>query len=384
MRLYLKKVLIIIVIMLSSPLGGQAVDVLPNQNAVRIAVLKEADNFVISIRGQYKIINPGDDQLLEQGRRLRKSRVVARSNGAHIGRKFYGIKHIQIIAQKDISLYSKGKVKRYRGSVDIYVSKNKLLVVNALPLEEYIKGVLYHEVPHKWPLEVIKAQAVAARTYALYQMEVHKDQLYDVTRDIYSQVYGGRSAERYRTNIAADRTRGEIMLYEGKVLPAYFHSTCAGHTEDASELWNHNLRPLKGVSCQFCRQAPHYSWKKNFQSKMVQDKLNQNGYHLGLIKEIKVLQRNESGRIKTLRMTTRDNQSVTISGKKFRDIIGPNHLKSNLYDIEMNGYYFDVIGQGWGHGVGMCQWGAYQMAVERYGYKEILKHYYPGINFRKL
>ena len=310
--------------------------------------------------------------------------MVAQNRGIDIGKDFFPFPLLKIIAQKDISLYAQRKVKRYRGVLTIYRIKNKLLVVNTLPLETYVRGVLYHEVPHKWPMEVIKAQAVAVRSYAFYQTQVNKEKKYDVTSDIYSQVYGGRSAERYRTNIAADRTRGAVLFYKGKVLPAYFHSTCGGHTEDAGELWKHDLAPLKGVVSHYCRTSPYYFWKKNFQSKKVQEKLNEKGYKIGLIKDIQIVQRNNSGRIKFLKIISRDGKSIDISGKDFRNIVGPNNLKSNQYKIIMKGYYFDVIGKGWGHGVGMCQWGAYQMAKERFSYKAILKHFYPGAVFHKL
>ena len=92
--------------------------------------------------------------------------------------------------------------------IDIIGNKqNKSLIINSLDLETYVKGVLYHEISHKWPLEAMKAQAVAARTYAFYQIKMNKAGAYDITSDIYSQVYGGRSAERYRTNLAVNRTR---------------------------------------------------------------------------------------------------------------------------------------------------------------------------------
>ena len=129
---------------------------------------------------------------------------------------------------------------------------------------------------------------------------------------------------------------------------------------------------------------PNYRWKKNFRSKDIQQKLNANGFKLGLIKEIDVLERTKSGRIKNLEIKTRDGKSTTISGIKFRDIIGPNVLKSNYYDIEMKGYYFDVNGRGWGHGVGMCQWGVYRMAKKRYEYTRILGYYYPGAKITKI
>ena len=130
--------------------------------------------------------------------------------------------------------------------------------------------------------------------------------------------------------------------------------------------------------CGFCMGAPGYKWKKNFRSKDIQEKLSANRFNLGLIEEIAVLQRTESGRVKYLRIKPRNGRPVTISAARFRKIIGPNVVKSNLYDIVMEGYYFNLTGRGWGHGVGMCQWGAYQMSRQRHKYTSILEYYYPG------
>ena len=285
---------------------------------------------------------------------------------------------IKIIPRRDASIYIDGR--RYSGEIDIKRRSNDAIVaINIVDLERYIKGVLYHEVSHRWPIETLKAQAVAARTYALYRMQVNKDADYDVTSDIYSQVYGGKSSERYRTNIAVNRTKDLVMTYNGKILPAYYHATCGGMTENAGALWEHAIPPLRGVRCPFCRQSPHFQWKKNFRLKDIQDKLNARGYDIGLIKTIEVIERNPSGRITTLRITARDGKTITIAGKDFRDIIGPNIIKSNNYEVVMQGYYMDLLGKGWGHGVGMCQWGAYFMAQQRYRYDAILQYYYPGM-----
>ena len=251
-------------------------------------------------------------------------------------------------------------------------------MINSLGLEDYVKGILRHEVSDRWPLEVIKAQAVAARSYAVYQIHANKGKEYDLTSDIYSQVYGGKSAERYRTNIAAERTEGEILIYQNKIFPAYYHATCGGKTEDVRVLWKDDIPPLKGVDCHFCKLSPHFQWKRNYRLKDIQEILNAHGYTIGLIKEIKVLSRTPSGRVKMLLIISKDGQVTSIEANRFRNLIGPNLIKSNLYSIEMKGYFFDLIGRGWGHGVGMCQWGAYAMAKERYDYKEILKYYYPG------
>ena len=352
---------------------------------IRVAVLKEAKDFDLSIRGKFQIFDPKTNIEWGRGRLMPKSKITAAANGIKIDQQIYPVPQIEIRCQKDAAISFKEKSRRYRGRLDIVRdAQGALTVINTVDLENYVKGVLYHEVPRRWPLNAIKAQAVATRGYALYQKTTRKHQAYDVTSDIYSQVYGGRSAERYRNNIAADRTRGQVLAYNGELLPSYFHSTCGGRTEDAALLWKHDLPPLAGVVCGFCEHAPYSQWKKNFRSQDVQNLLNRNGFNLGLIKTIAVLERTPSGRAKTLQITTRDGYATIVSALKFRDLIGPNVLKSNMYDIEMKGYYFDVVGRGWGHGVGMCQWGAYFMARERYNYKSILTHYYPGAKLTKI
>jgi len=169
------------------------------------------------------------------------------------------------------------------------------------------------------------------------------------------------------------------LMYQDKILPAYYHATCAGHTENVTTLWGgRDLPPLKGVVCNFCKGSPHYFWKKNMRLKDIQDKLNGKGYQLERIKHIQVSDRNPSGRIAVIKITTEGDKQTTLSGKEFRDIIGPNVIRSNNYVIDMQGYYVDFLGKGWGHGVGLCQWGAYFMSKEGHSYDEILHFYYPG------
>jgi len=349
---------------------------------IRIAILKDVDQFLISARGTYQILDPLSKKVYIKSRRLKKSRVKGVKDGMAIGKNFYKLKRIHILTNKYLTIYSKNKKKRYRGFIEISIENNKLLVVNHLDLEKYVRGVLYHEVSDKWPMEAMKAQAVATRTYALFQIEENKDQKFDVTSDIYSQVYGGRSAERFRTNRAVSQTKGEVLTYKGNIIPTYFHSNSGGYTENVSELWKHNYPPLKGRVDEFANGAPSYHWKKNFRLKDIQNKLNNNGYKIGLIKNIRIKERNESGRIRTLVLDARNGKVIHISGKDFRQIIGPNLIKSNNYTIVMRGYFIDLIGKGWGHGVGMSQWGAHNMAKKRKQYKEILNYYYPGTRLK--
>jgi len=352
--------------------------------SVRIAILKDTESFITSIRGSYKIIDLNTNEVIDQGRRLSSSKVILRNKDIYIGRDNLRTDRIRIELKKDLALLNKKKLKRYRGWIDIVRKKNnKFLVVNRVDLEDYVRGVLYHEVSHRWPIEAIKAQAVATRSYAMYQMKMNKDQPYDVTSDIYSQVYGGKNAERFRTNIAVKRTSKLIMMHHNQVLPAYFHSNSGGHTENVQELWKHKLTPLQGVNDQYSIDAPNYHWKKNFKSSDIQKILNKQGLKIGLIKDIKVINRNGSGRIKNLKITDRQGNVIILTGKKFRSLIGSNIVRSNNFEIIMKGYYFDLVGKGWGHGVGMSQWGAYNMARKKIKYQKILQFYYPGIKLAK-
>ncbi|MBF0478580.1 MAG: SpoIID/LytB domain-containing protein [Candidatus Omnitrophica bacterium] len=354
---------------------------------IRVLVMENLDNIVVSASGHYRIIDQKAKATIFEGDALHKSRVLSRGNFIYIGKRFFRGNRIRIDSSQDITIYlDNGERKRYRGAVDIIIKdKIKFNLVNHLDLETYIKGVLYHEVTDRWPMDAMKAQAVAARSYAVYQAHENVKQDYDVKTDIYSQVYGGRNAERFRTSLAVDGTKGEVLTYRGSILPAYFHSNSGDHTEDAAELWNHHdLSPLRGVPDPYSRFGKNYTWKKNFKSADVQKRLNAKGYPAGPIVNIEVVERNDSGRIRKIKVIDSDGKFVLLTGKDFRDILGPNDIRSNNYDIVMQGFYFDVVGKGWGHGVGMSQWGAYEMAKEGFDYKKILELYYPGADLEQL
>ncbi len=382
MRKYICCIVILSFFLLqSAALAAEAVKSVVKKEAlipktVRVAIVREARELTLSIEGAYTFRDMPSGKVLARLGRLSKSRVRLLDKGILMGLDVYAAKRILIEPSHDATIVLNNH--RFRGKILIIrTEKNRLTVVNNINIEDYIKGVLYHEVSHYWPMEALKAQAVATRTYALYSMGGSGSKDYDMTNDIYSQVYGGRESERYRTGLAVDRTQGEVVAFNNKYLSTYFHATCAGMTEDAKELWNINLAPLKGVSCSFCQDSPHMRWKRNFRLKDLQDKLINRGFTIGAIKEIAVVDRNRSDRINMLKITDREGHEILINGKDFREVLGPNVLKSNNYEISMQGYYVDFIGKGWGHGVGMCQWGARGMANGQFNYKQIINYYYP-------
>lgn len=351
---------------------------------IRVAILREEDHFTMAVQGRYDVVDFSTGKKLDSRVHLKTALVSLDHGKTRVGDAVYPAERLIIVPRRG-ALVSVND-GRFRGDVIIINNKNtNLTVVNSIDLEQYIRGVLYHEISDKWPIEVIMAQAVATRTYALYAMEKFASRDYDVTNDIYSQVYGGRGSERYRTNVAVRRTKGQVLTYKGKIFPAFFHANSGGVTEDASELWDIDIEPLKGgVVSPFSMNSPHYRWRRNFRLKNIQDKLNARGYNIGLIKNIEVIERNKSGRVRKLKFTSRDGKEEIVEGKIFRDVIGPNNLRSNKYDIDMKGWYVDFVGYGWGHGVGMCQWGAYNMALMHYSYRQILLFYYPGSEITKL
>ena len=351
-------------------------ETLPPQ-MVRVAIVRDARELNLAIEGPYSFIDMDKNKVIAHGHKLFKARVRLLDKGIFMGMDVFPVKRLIIKPTKDSSIIINNH--NFRGEVLLMrTPKERITAINSIDIEDYIKGVMYHEVSHHWPMEALKAQAVAARTYALYKMDSSHRNDYDVTNDIYSQVYGGKNSERYRTGLAVERTTGQVLTYLGKILPAYFYATCAGMTEDAKELWDIDVPPLRGVPCMFCQDSPHMHWKKNFRLRDIQLALNKQGRKIGLIKDISIVDHDRSDRIKTLKITGRDGETLLITGKDFREIVGPNELKSNNYDVSIQGYYVNFVGKGWGHGVGMCQWGARGMAEQQFNYKQILSYYYPG------
>ena len=378
---------IVLVLILSTTLGIVATAAVIRSNSldsvrfnlpelVRVAIVRDSRELDLAIHGSYRIRDMSSGEIIGKGASLGESKVRLLDRGILVGLHVYPSKHLTIEPSRDASIMI--DERPFRGDVTfIRTLDNRITVVNNINVEDYIKGVLYHEVSHHWPMEALKAQAVAARTYALYSINP-VDKPYDVTNDIYSQVYGGRDSERYRTDLAVDYTKGQVLTYKGQIIAAYFHATCGGMTEDGRELWNlPDIPPLRGVPCGFCKDSPHSHWKKNFKLRDIQNALDLHGYQVGSIKDISIVDRDRSERIEHLKITGKNGEELVIKGKDFRDLMGPNVLLSNNYEIVMQGYYVNFVGKGWGHGVGMCQWGALGMAKQQFNYQQILAYYYP-------
>jgi len=345
------------------------------ERIVRVAVLTDTPQIKLTIRCPYQVLALNTNEQLHQGRRLWHAKVLPAESGIKIGNLNFKIYGIRIQPSRSPAIYLNGR--KFRGAIDIVRQPNKkLLAINRLDVEEYIQGVLYHEVAPWWPMEALKVQAIVSRTFALYQAKVNAHKDYDLESSAYSQVYGGRTSERGRTSKAVRLTRGKILTYKNKLFPTFYHATCAGHTEKAGNLWNINLPPLRGRECQFCQRSPHFRWKKKVSLQNIEEALEKADFKVGLIESIKIVDRDVSGRITDLEITSTRGR-IKLSANRFRLAAGPNIIKSTNFNLQIKKRQAYFEGYGWGHGVGMCQWGAFFMARKGFNAEQILGYYYP-------
>ncbi len=349
----------------------------PKSNIIRVLVAESRTYLKITIKGQYVIRSYPGGQVILSGSNLKSVKLVPTPGGLKLGQlKEWPLSSIVIEPKEDRDLYLDDS--RFRGVVRIQKAKNGLMfAINRLDIEKYLYGVLHHEVAPWWPMEALKAQAIAARTYAYYQMQVSKANDYDVKSSTASQVYGGSTTERYRARKAVDKTAGQILTYQGKVFPAYFHATCAGKTAAAKELWNIDLPPIAGgTACNYCRISPHYYWQAKVPLSTIEQKMNKANRPVGQILKIEAVTQTPSGRVGSLKVTGTNSES-TIAAKDFRVWVGGDLMKSTIFSAEVIEDLVEFHGKGWGHGVGLCQWGALGQSLLGKSHKEILGLYYP-------
>lgn len=267
---------------------------------------------------------------------------------------------------------------RYRGNLEVRRNGNgRLLVINDLDLEAYLKGVIGAEVPGDWEMEALKAQAVASRTYALWQKRAAGGRPYHMLATVGSQVYLGVRGERPRALRALQETRGEVLLYRGDLIQAFYHASCGGHTEDASELWGVDAPYLKGVDCD-CQQISTYGvWERRFTIAQILQALRRDGYRLGGISGVASGTITSGGRVLDVQFRNAGGM-LSVPAESLRAVIGYSRMPSIFFEPELDDREVVFSGRGLGHGVGLCQWGAQEMAGRGFDYQAILAHYYPG------
>ena len=272
--------------------------------------------------------------------------------------------------------------RAYRGRLRI--KKNPagtMQAINILNIEDYLYGVVPREMPPNWSLEALKAQAVVSRTYAIYQMERNRMKDYDTCNTTSSQVYGGCADERPTSNRAVDETRGKVLMHSGRIALPYFHSNSGGVTEDAKNVWLVDIPYLKTVQDPYSLQAPNTTWSHYLSLDDIRGALGRNGVNVGSVHGVEPYDTSPSGRVKRIRISGSAGERV-INANLFRLHTDPRRLKSTLFTARGDSMGVLFEGKGSGHGVGMSQWGAYVMAKSGHTYRDILNHYYQGLEIR--
>ena len=272
---------------------------------------------------------------------------------------------------------------KYITNNTIRVKDEQTNIIKEIPFEEYIKGVVAGEMPATFELEALKAQAVASRSYAMYQMAATKDKDYDVVNTTANQVY--LTDEQLKNNWKEDypkkinkiktaiaETSGEYLTYNGEIVNAMFFSTSVGATENSEEVFVSALPYLRSVDSTWDKESPVYIDTYTFTLEDFYKKLN---LPFKQTLKIEVTEKTSTGRTKALKINDQE--------MKGRDVATKLSLRSNYFDIVQNQNNITITTKGFGHGVGMSQYGANGMAKEGYKYDQILKHYYKNSEIKK-
>lgn len=266
------------------------------------------------------------------------------------------------------------KIKRnYGGAISFRVNNKKLDIVNRVEMDEYLKGVLPKEMSPSFPMESLKAQALCSRSFAINNYNKFIKNGYNLDDTTRSQVYYGKDVEEKTTNKAVEETIGQVIKYDGKVAETIFCASSGGYTVASSEAWGGNSVPYL-----ISKEDPYsvHPWKYELKNSDLK-KLN-----LSDVFSVS-LDYNNSNRVNNLTFAT-SKGDVKIKATDFRKKIGNTIIKSTLFDVNVIGNKVFVSGKGYGHGVGMSQYGAVEMAKKGSNYKDIIEFYFPGTNIEKI
>ena len=350
----------------------------PNPEWIRVAVVRSDPEVSLQIHGPFTVVGRQSGQPIQEGTRLAAVSVRAVPAGIAFGADILPVSGIRVASGGEAAISLNGR--RLRGTLEIVKQKDQtLLVINHIALEDYLQGVLSKEAPDYWPPEALKTVAIAARTYAIYQRYTKESVEYDVTGDVLSQDYGGKSEEKAATTRAVKASAGIVLLSRGRLFPTFYHSTCGGVTEHARAMGDFDLEPLRGgIVCNFCSASPFYRWRRRFTKADISWALSKSPRgSIGPVSALQVTRRSQTGRAQEITIVGAK-QTVRLTGFEFRSLFGFDRLRSPSFSVTPAGDSFLLDGRGWGHGVGMCQWGAAELARRGVSAAEILSYYYPG------
>lgn len=294
--------------------------------------------------------------------------------------------------------------QHYRGTLIIQPHKAGLTVINRLLLEDYLRGVVAKEMPYNWSKEALKAQAVAARTFALYDKtdKKHAREGFDVCATTDCQTYGGIASETSATDNAIKATSGQIITYANEPICAVFHAASGGFTENSEDVWKVTVPYLRSVD-DSTEQSPYTSWSTQITIDDLSKTLARQYTNIGTIKEIDTTNFpqniKKNSKAKVIKFAGSNKKTLELTGAQLRSLLG---LKSNNFTLSLiqdkkqlkdskklkitkpDKTVLQINGKGLGHRLGMSQWGAKSLAENGKNYKQILQHYYSDVSIKSI
>lgn len=272
----------------------------------------------------------------------------------------------------------------YIGAIEVWRQGDGLVVINEVGMEEYVGGTVRAEASEQWPAEALRALAVVARTFAVYQQARNTGKPFHMVAGNQDQNFAGLVLDGSPSREAARSTAGQVLTWEGRVFPAFYHSDSGGFTEPPQNVFSGDgLPPLVGVRDEFSIESPNYTWRLTIPLGVIAERLRRGGLDIGQVLRLLVIERSPSFRVARL-VIEHSRGTTTLRGADFRRLMGYDALKSTLFVPVAQGGAVRFEGRGWGHGVGLSQFGAKGMADRGYTYPQILAHYYPGTTLTTL
>ncbi len=356
----------------------------PTRTTVQVAIVRLAESAVIEPEGRVNVAVPGAKPVpLEWQGALKLSPRVG------------GLRLSQLklptetrLTPVDGALIRVG-ADRYRGALILRLDPGQTVtVVEEVPVEDYLEGVLPNEMDPDWPLEALKAQAVVARSFTYANMGKFRKDGFDLTSDTRSQMYRGVTAVNASVRRAVRETRGEVLGWHGELLRVYYHACCGGRTENAAEAWGGDPKatppPLRGVKDPWCAPSPHMRWTAYFAWQDVMAAIEEHRALPGPLKALKIARRDVAGYVRAF-VARSGKSDVEVKPSDLRGALGAGELKSlRISRLIVKKKGLEFVGAGSGHGVGLCQWGARVQAEKGRAYEQILRFYFPGADLSEI
>jgi stage II sporulation protein D len=342
----------------------------PEEPRVRVALLRTTEEIVLEGEGIVLAHERGEPTPMPRNRALIRPGVGGGIFIEGVGPVRQGTRVESVLGPIRIG------DREYPGKLEVHSSNGTILLINEVAMEVYVAGVVSSEMPASWGLEAKKAQAIAARSYALMRRGA-TDKPYHLEASVLDQVYSGKPVDG-ASQAAVTATHGQVLGQDGGLVSVYYSSTCAGRTEHPHNVWPD--RPSHGVShtsCGYCEASPTYSWTASILPAEVLRALEQQGVRAKEIHHLELRTSTTSGRVASIDVVT-DGETVTWSGNDFRRFMGWGRVRSTRFELRYEQDAFVLTGTGFGHGVGLCQWGANGMDRAGLDYRAILGRYFPG------